>query len=316
MRAMRAWILVGVVACTVACGSTRARSEPGEAERAYLLLVEDGDGLATEWVDASGTRRGVADGAIVGVGPRLSRFESRAESVALSPCELLLGGVTNEDAGSTGTIASAVLVGLGDAPSVVLSPAPSGEDFSAFAHHEMRHQVIGALGHRLVVRTTRLRNACSAADERLVVVTAFDLSSGARLLGTTPPEALSARFSEALAAMRAADPARAETCLPLRGLDVRWVAWAPALSTDGVVARQLYAAGPLAGSCGTLDAPSSTHEWAVWLEAPASEIPDFGPDDALPAAVLARAVASSAVGVTWVDAERAPLGDAFALAAP
>lgn len=307
---MRFWALFAFV--LGACAGAPARASPRAEERAYLLLVDDGEAVRTEWVDASGVPQGRADGAVVGVGPRLFRFESRVETVSLAPCEVMLGGVTSEDAGTSGTIASAVLVGLADAPTVVLARAPSAADVASYAHHEMRHRVLAALGHRLVVLTTRDRNACAAAGERAIEVTAYDLSSGARIAGNAD----GSRLPEALAAMRASDPLRAVDCLSAGDLAVRWIAWAPGLTARGIVTRQLYAAGPLAGSCGTLDAPSSTHEWAVWLEAPASEIPDFGPDDALPAAVLARAVASSAVGVTWVDAERAPLGDAFALAAP
>lgn len=307
--------LVLVLPLLVACGAAPAAREPEPPHPGYLLLVPEGEGLRTAWVDENGALRGRADGPLLGMADRLYRFESRPETFALRPCETSLGGVTTDDPDATGTVASAVLVGIGGAASLVLVPSPGDEGLEEHAHHAMHHRVLAAHGRRLVLLTERVWNACGAHDDREVSIATLDLATGAPLEAVAAPTVLAARTDEALTAMRAVDPNRTGECLPPSGLTTRWVTTVPAIREGHVIARHLFATGPVAYACGQLlDAPSSSYEWAIWLDGEASELFEWGPEDAVPAPVLARASAEGAIGLTWLDAERAPLADAFALA--
>jgi len=305
------------LASLVACGPTGPRSTGPSAppsETGYLLIVPEGEGLRTEWRDGEGRLRGRADGAMLGLADRLYRFESRVERVTLRPCEELLGGGTNEDEGAFGTIASALLGGVG-APSLLLSASPEGGGVQDFAAYAMQHRLLAAHGRRLVLLTERSWNACGAHGERRVTVEAFDLATGGRRPPVTAPEALAARSGEALAAMRAVDPNRTALCLSETGLSARWITSVPRYDEGQVRARHLFAASPVPYACGPLEgAPSSSYEWAIWLEGEARELAEWEPDDEVPAAVLRRADELGALGITWLDAARAPMADGFAIA--
>jgi|GEM_PF-3086596 hypothetical protein len=310
MNALRVVLALAVLGCGgVARGPGAEPREPG-----YLVVVPEGDGLRTEWRDAEGRLHGRAGGALLGIADRLYRFESRTESVALRPCEELLGGGTNDEPGARGTIASAVLVGIGGAESLVLSPSPGDGGLQDFAQHEMSHRLLAAHGRRLVVLTERVRSACGAHGERQVAIDTFDLASGARR-APRASAALEARRTEVLEAMRRLDPARSAACLTEAALEVRWVTSGPGYAAGRVRARHLFAAGPVPYACGPLTgAPSASYEWGTWLDGEASELDGWGPEDEVPAAVLVRASDAGAIGITWLDAARAPMADGFAIA--
>lgn len=303
-----------LLAGLAACGAAPPPPAAPPPETGYLLLVPEGEGLRTEWRDGEGRLRGRADGAMLGVADRLYRFESRPERVALRPCEELRGGETNEDAGASGTVASAVLGGVGGASSLLLAASPGDGGLQDFAAHAMQHRLLAAHGRRVVLLTERAWSTCGAHGERRVTIDTFDLASGARRPPMHAPD-VPGRSDEALEAMRAVDPNRTGLCLSEAGLAARWVTSVPRYVEGRVRARHLFAAAPIPYACGPLEgAPSSSYEWAIWIDGDVGELAGWGPEDEVPAAVLRRAAELGALGITWLDAARAPIADGFAVA--
>lgn len=295
----------------VGCG---AHAERDEAPRGtgYLVLISEGTALRTEWRDEDGALRGRADGALLGVGDRLYRFESRPERIGLRTCgEIVRDADTDAPVASSGIVASAMLSGIGGASVVLVGPAADGA-VQDYAELDESHTVLAALGDRVVVVSRRAGHACGAHPNVEVTVRTYDLGSGAEVIEPVGErDALRARGPEALAALRALEPDRAVACLSEAAPSAERRATVPAF-TDGMLGSRHLFAVAVPGACGTLEAPTSAYEWGIWLDGPAGELPPSYRERAIPDGVLRHA--AGAIGITWLSTARAPMGDAFALA--
>jgi len=291
------------------CGSHRPESSAAPSQRGYLILRAEDEHLRTEWRDAQGHLRGRADGALLGIGDRLYRFESRSQRVELGGCVVHEDPDSGADVAATGTIAGAQLDGIGGIASLEVIE-PSSVSLGGLGAYREVHSVIAALGDRVVIQSVREQDGCGAHGEREVTVRTFDLGSGRELFPTdVEREAMHPREEEAMRAMRELDPAATESCL--RGATASYELSAPDFGLDGVRSRHRFVARPVPFACGTLPAPSSSGEWSTWLVGSLAELPMLYGERSIPDAVLTEA--SGALGITWLDAERAPLSDAFAL---
>lgn len=296
------------VSLAIGCGAQRPDTSAAPSERAYLIVRTDGEQVRTEWRDVEGHLRGRADGALLGIGDRLYRFDSRSQLIELGACAVHEDPDSGADVTGHGTIASAQLDGIGGIASLELI-APSTGSFDALGAHREVHTVIAALGDRVVIQSVRERDVCGGHGEREVTVRTFDLGSGRELFPTdVEREAMRPREEEAIRAMRELDPAGTDACL--RSASASYQLSTPDFGLDGVRSLHRFVASPVPFACGTLPAPSSTGEWSTWLVGSLAELPMLYGERAIPDAVLREA--SGALGVTWL-AERAPLSDAFAL---
>jgi hypothetical protein len=300
-----------ILMLAVGCGAHAERTDTARPT-AYLVILAEGTELRTEWRDEDGTLRGRADGAVLGIGDRLYRFESRSEHVALRTCgEIVEDPETGTAREPRGTVASALLAGIGVESLVLIGPASDGAIQERTSYDES-HRVLAALGDRIVVVSRRSGDACGAHGDLNVTVRTFDLATGEEVLEVRDDrDPLRARGPEALAAMRAIDPDRTAGCLPADRVSAERRATVPTFSSTGLGARHLFSV-PVPQACGTLDAPTSAYEWGIWLEGPEPELPAAYEERVVPRGVLERA--GGAVGVTWLFTDRAAMGDAFALA--
>ncbi len=298
---MRRLAVVSLAVVAWGCAPQSEARGPAIDRVGYLVLIPDGDDVRTEWVGPDGALRGRADGAFLGIADRAYRFESRSERATVAGC-----GEPDEEAGvghegPANNVASALLVGLGDASSLELVGPRDAQQIEAFGRHHESHRVLAALGDRIVVLTRRVHGACGGPDEVEINVRAFDLGSGRELSPSeTEREAGARRAPLALASLHATDPACA-----LVGTRLTYAMTLPAFGPLGLGAQHRFEVAP--GSCG------SAHPTAV-LEGPVSELPASYEERDVPSPVLAHAGSAGAIGVTWLDDQRAPMSDAFALA--
>ncbi len=301
---------IAALALAIGCGAQRPTTSAAPGARAYLILFADGTGQRTEWRDVDGHLRGRADGAVLGIGDRLYRFESRSQPVTLRGCGVHEDADTGAEVPASGNVAGAQLDGIGGIASLeVIEPTSASLD--ALGAHREVHSVIAALGDRLVIESVRERDVCGGRAEREVTVRTFDLGSGRELFPTdVEREAMRARQDEALREMRELDASSTEACL--RGATVTYALSAPDFGLGSVGSLHRFVASPVPFACGTLPSPSSSGEWSTWLVGSEAELPTLYGERTIPEAVLTEA--NGAIGVTWVSAERAPMSDAFALA--
>lgn len=304
-------VALALLTLAIGCGAQRSETSAPPSARGYLILRAEGEHLRTEWRDADGRLRGRADGVLLGIGDRLYRFENRSERIALSGCGVREDLDTGADVAPSGSVAGAQLDGIGGIASLEVIE-PSAGSFDGLVAYREVHTVLAALGDRIVIQSVRERDVCGGRGEREVTVRTFDLGSGRELFPTdVEREAMRPREGEAEREMRelGTSAGGAESCL--RGTTTSYQLSAPDFGAEGVRSLHRFVTSPVPFACGTLPAPSSSGEWSTWLVGSLAELPALYGERSIPEPVLTEA--TGARGITWLDASRAPLSDAFAL---
>jgi hypothetical protein len=179
----------------VACGGA-AHPGSGSSVDAWLVWTSTGGVARTEWIDATGTVRGSADGILVAYGDALYRVDSEPVAMPTMSCDAqnaaAEGGsaataapATTDDGTAThlfltpltGTTAMDITAPSPDAPEA----APDGEDVVIEA--ELTHQawIEGGLGPFLFVAESTYSYTCGAHGNSAAEAAVFDVSTGTRV---------------------------------------------------------------------------------------------------------------------------------------